>query len=203
LEQSAPPTLIDLPAELRGPRVLLRPYRPDDAEQLFAAIDESREHLRPWMPWVDQHRSVADTRDYCVRCAANWLLRTDLALGVYDAVNGHFLGATGLHEPNWTLRSFEIGYWLRTSSVGQGFMTESVRVLVEFAFDHLQARRVEINCDVRNEPSRNVAERAGLVLEGRLRNAMLTPQGEPGDWLVFSLIPEDWERLRAGSHGKR
>jgi hypothetical protein len=40
------PTLIDLPDELVGSRVLLRPYRAADAEQVFAAIDESREHLK-------------------------------------------------------------------------------------------------------------------------------------------------------------
>ncbi|MGH2616717.1 MAG: GNAT family N-acetyltransferase, partial [Thermomicrobiales bacterium] len=109
--------------------------------------------------------------------------------------------STGLHDPNWELRSFEIGYWLRANAVGHGYMTETVRVLVDFAFGQLQARRIEINCDTHNERSRNVAERAGFILEGRLRNAMLTPQGEPGDWLVYSLIPEDWERMRAGPIG--
>jgi RimJ/RimL family protein N-acetyltransferase len=189
------PTLIDLPAEIRGARVTLRPYRPEDAAQLFAAIDESREHLRPWMPWVDEHASLDDTRDYCVRTAANWLQRSDLALGIFATRGGEFLGSTGLHEPDWRLRSFEIGYWLRESAVGHGYMTESVLLLVDFAFAQLDARRVQIFCDTRNEPSRRVAERAGFVLEGRLRNARLGQDGEPVDWFVLSLIPED----RAGT----
>ena len=86
------PTLIDLPSELRGPRVLLRPLREDDAEQMFAAIDESRDHLRPWVTWVDNNRTVDDVRDYCIRSQASWLLRTDLALGIIDSVNGRYLG---------------------------------------------------------------------------------------------------------------
>ena len=113
------PPLIDLPSELRGPRVLLRPYRVDDAEQLFAAINESLDHLRPWVTWLDNNRSLDDVRDYCIRSQANWLLRTDLALGIFDAVSGRYLGGTGLHDPDWHLRAFEIGYWLRVTAVGR------------------------------------------------------------------------------------
>src|SRR5829696_1048509 len=73
------PTLIDLPSELRGSRVLLRPYRGVDAEQVFAAIDESRDHLRPWVTWVDNNRArsmTSVTTAFAVRragyCALNW-----------------------------------------------------------------------------------------------------------------------------------
>jgi hypothetical protein len=99
-------TLIDLPGELRGSRVLLRPYRADDAEQVFAAIDESHDHLRPWVTWVDNNRTIDDVRDFCIRSQASWLLRTELALGIFDAVSARYLGGTGLHDPDWELRAF-------------------------------------------------------------------------------------------------
>ena len=69
-------------------------------------------------------------------------------------------------------------------------------VRVDLAFAHLAARRVELRCDARNGPSRRVAERAGFVLEGRLRNAALDPSGTPRDDLVFALIPAVYARLR-------
>ena len=46
----APPTRIDLPDELLGPRVRLRPYREADAQALWEAVDESRASLEPWIP---------------------------------------------------------------------------------------------------------------------------------------------------------
>ena len=189
------PTLIPLPDELRSPRLLLRPYCPDDADQVFAAVDESRAHLSPWMAWVDDHVSVDNSRDWCARCAANWLLRTDLTVGVFAAASGYYLGCVSLHDPDWDLRAFRIGYWLRASAVGQGYATEAVRLLVDLAFGSLAARRVELRCDARNGPSRRVAERVGFVLEGQLRNAFLDPDGQPADELVFALIPDD-VRLR-------
>ena len=187
------PTLITLPTELRGPRVLLRPYRADDAEHVFAAIDESREHLRPWVAWVDRNASLEDVRDYCVRCEANWFLRSDLSLGIFESASGRVLGGTGLHDLDWALRAFEIGYWLRVTAVGHGYATESTRLLADFALSELQARRVMLRCDARNDASRHVAERAGFLLEGRLRNAFLAPDGTISDDLIYAMVPQDRE----------
>jgi ribosomal-protein-serine acetyltransferase len=183
------PTLIDLPSELRGSRVLLRPYHGKDAEQVFAAIDESRDHLRSWVTWVDNNRTVDDVRDYCIRSQASWLLRTELALGIFDSVNERYLGGTGLHDPDWELRTFEIGYWLRVTATGHGYATESTRLLADFAVSCLQARRVTLRCDARNDPSRHVAERAGFALEGRLRKVSMAPDGTVRDDLVYAIVP--------------
>jgi RimJ/RimL family protein N-acetyltransferase len=192
------PALIDLPSELRGPRVLLRPYRVDDAEQLFPAIDESRVHLRPWVTWVDNHRTIDDARDYCIRSQASWLLRTELPLGIFDSASGRYLGGTGLHNPDWQLHAFEIGYWLRATAVGHGYATEATRLLVEFALSRLQARRVTLRCDARNNASRRVAERAGFTLEGRLRNVRLASDGSISDELIYAVVPEDPELRKLG-----
>ena len=147
------PTLVELPDELAGPRILIRPYRVADAEQVFAAIDESREHLKPWMPWVDDHVTVEDTRDFCVRSASHWLLRSELPLAIFERENERYLGSTGFHAPDWQLRSFETGYWLRTSAVGRGYMTEAVRLLIELAFTTLRARRLQLTCEADNVAS--------------------------------------------------
>jgi len=176
---------------LRSPRLLLRPFVPADADQVFAAVDESRAHLRPWMAWVDGHVSVDDSRNWCTRCAANWLLRAELTVGVFAAAGGRYLGCVSLHDPDWDQRVFRIGYWRRASAIGQGYATEAVRVLVDLAVGPLAARRVELRCDARNGPSRRVAQRVGFVLEGQLRNAFLAPDGQPADELVFALTPDD------------
>ncbi len=189
-------TLLPLPAELRSARVIVRPYRTEDGEAVYAAIDESRELLRPWMPWVHSHQSAADSRDFCVRAAASWLLRTTLDLGMFAADDGRYLGGTGFPRLDWEARSFEIGYWVRRSAEGHGYVREAVQALTRLAFEELAANRVEICCDARNERSRNVAERLGFVHEGRLRNHGLDPEGQPRDTLVFALIPDDYARVR-------
>ncbi len=196
MDQPRHPTLIPLPDELRTERIVIRPYRADDAEGLFAAIDESRETLAPWLPWVHRHECAADTRDFCLRSLANWIGRATLEVGIFDARDGRPLGATGFPRLDWRARTFEIGYWLRRSAMGRGYVGEAVRTLTQFAFEELAANRVEIRCDARNDRSRRVPERLGFPLEGRLRNDSLDPTGQPRDTLVFALIPEDWARVR-------
>lgn len=189
------PTTIPLPEELSGRRVLIRPYTVGDAPAVREAVSESRPELRPWMPWADSHQTIAESIDFCVRSRAEWLLRQNLNLGIFERENGRYLGGTGFPRLSWEARAFEIGYWLRTSAVGHGYMTEAVRVLTRSAFEQMGANRVEIRCDARNDRSRAVAERCGYVLEGRLRRSALAPDGDLRDTLVFSLVREEFVAL--------
>lgn len=189
------PVLIDVPEELDGPRIRLWPFRADDALALWEAIEESRERLEPWMPWVQSDRSVEDVRLFVARAQAEWLLRENLHMGILDRNGRRLLGVGGFHHLDWGIRSFEIGYWLRTSAEGQGYMQEAVQLLTRVAFGTLDANRVEIHVDPRNVRSCNVARRLGFVLEGTLRNCAPDGYGLPSDRHVFGLTPADYSGL--------
>ncbi len=184
-------TLIPLFEELCGERVIVRPYRESDAQALFEAVAESRDHLRPWLPFADEHQTVDESRNWIIQQAANWILRDDLMLSIWEKESGRYLGGTGLHPHDWAIGYFEIGYWLRPSAEGHGYITESVRLLTDYAFDNLKANRIEISCDELNTRSAAIPKRLGFVLEGRLRNHLATSDGRLRTTLIFSLIPED------------
>lgn len=189
------PTLIQLPAQLTGERVTLRPLTPADGPQMLEAIDESRPELDAWMAWPPGMRTQDDAVDYCIRMAAEWIRRDSLNVGVFETATGRYLGGTGFHTVNWRLRSFEIGYWLRTSAAGHGYMTEAVRLLVTLAFEQLAGRRLTILCDRLNVRSRAIPERLGFVLEGTLRKDSITPGGDVRDTMVWAMTDDDY---RAG-----
>lgn len=184
-------TLMPVPAEVLTERLRLRPLQRSDAPALFSALDESRRDLESWLNWPATLKNVADVAEFCAMSRAQWDLRTTLWYGIFLLENDSVLGATGLHDLDFEWRSFEIGYWLRTSAVGCGYAHEAVGAVVRMAFGDLRARRVEIRCDPHNARSRQVAERLGFVLEGRLRKATRTPSGLPRDTLVFSVIDDD------------
>ena len=189
------PVLIDLPDKLVGPRITLRPFGDHDAQALWRAVDESRVSVGAWIPWVKDYRSVDEAISTVRRMRARWVLREDLAVGIFERDAGRLLGGSGLHRIDWTIRRFEIGYWLRASAVGHGYVSEAVQVLTRFAFDCLAANRVEIRMDVRNTRSRAVPERLGFVYEGCQRRSMPGVNAEPIDMAMFALIREDYERL--------
>jgi ribosomal-protein-serine acetyltransferase len=184
-------TLIPLFEELRGERVLVRPYRENDAEALFNAMNESRDHLRPWLPFADEHQTIDESRNWIIHQMAQWLLRDDLILSIWELLTGRYLGSTGLHPHDWGNGYFEIGYWLRASAEGYGFVTEAVQLLTDYALDSLRANRLEIRCDELNVRSAAVPKRLGYVLEGRLRNYLTTSDGRLRTALIFSFIPSD------------
>jgi ribosomal-protein-serine acetyltransferase len=184
-------TLIPLFDELQSERIIVRPYRESDAQALFEAVAESRDHIRPWLPFADAHQTVEESRDWIIHQEANWLTHKDLILSIWEKATNRFLGGTGIHPKNWENRCFEIGYWLRASASGQGYMTEAVQLLTNYAFASLSANRVEIHCDERNIRSAAIPRRLGFIQEARLRNHMAAPDGTLRTTLVFALIPSD------------
>jgi RimJ/RimL family protein N-acetyltransferase len=187
--------LVDLPDQLVGDRVIVRPWSEDDSRGLWEAIDGSRDHLAPWMPWLQAHNNPDDALEYTRRARARWLLREDLAVAIVERASGRIVGGSGMHRINWRSRLFEIGYWVSQDAEGRGYATESVQLLTRIAFDDLDANRVEIRMDVANARSRRVAERLGFVLEGTLRRALPGVDGEPVDVHVFGLLPDEYRAL--------
>ncbi|MHB1415217.1 MAG: GNAT family N-acetyltransferase [Chloroflexota bacterium] len=192
---------LEVPEEIVGPRVVIRPLRAGDAPAMWEAIQESRAHLSPWLPWVERYRCLADVREYVMRARAVWDLRGDLPAGIFERESGRFLGGTGLHRIDWEGRAFEIGYWLRRTATGRGFAREAVRLLTELAFDVLEASRVEIHVDPRNAPSRRVAEDVGYEQRD---SPPAGGEGEEPEAVVYALTPAGYQRLawRQAGDGK-
>jgi RimJ/RimL family protein N-acetyltransferase len=187
-------TLLPLFDELRGERVVVRPLRLEDAPALFEAIIESLDHIRPWMPWPDAYHSVEDAQNWIIHTQAQWLLRENMSASFWERKSGRFLGGIGLHPRDWEISHFEIGYWVRVSATGHGYVTEAARLLTEFAFDSLQANRVMIRCDERNERSAAVPRRLGFVHEGCQRCDMRATDGTLRNTLIFSMIRADRQK---------
>jgi len=173
-------------------RLLLRPLQKSDAWAMFEAIDESREHLGQWLAWPPEIKRAEDLGYSCETTAADWAQGTDFRVAIISGDGKRFLGFCGLHYPDWEVRSLEIGYWMRVSEIGRGYTREAVGGLTRLAFEDLKARRVEIRCDPNNVRSSRVAEANGYLLEGRLRNARLTPAGDLRETLVYGMTDGDY-----------
>lgn len=189
-------TLIPLFEELRDERIVIRPYRESDAQDLFEAVAESRDHLRPWLPFADAHQTVEESRDWIIHTIAQWELREELSMSIWEIATNRYLGGTGFGIHSWDSGYFEIGYWIRASEEGHGYITEAVRLLANYAFDTLKANRLEIRCDEQNVRSAAVPRRLGFVQEGCLRNDSTKPDGSLRSTFIFSLIPGEWHDKR-------
>ncbi len=164
------PSLIELPMPILTQRLLIRPPQAGDGPAYYAAINSSREHLQRFLEWVDSsHLSQDDSESWARQVQARFINRNDIVLAIFDRKTQTLCGGTGFHSIDWNLPKFEIGYWLRQDLQGQGLISEAVNGITRYAFDRLQAKRVEIRCETDNIRSSAVAERLGFELEGILR----------------------------------
>ncbi len=185
------PILFDFPYSFETERLTIRGPLPGDGKEVHAAVMESREELRRWMPWAHEQPLSAEEYEARVRDGRlKFLAREDLWLMLLLKGARTIIGGSGLHRINWNVPKFEIGYWVRTSYARQGYITEAVSGITDFAFNILGAKRVEIRCDAHNERSAAVPRRLGFVHEGTLRHDDRDHYtGELRDTLIFAKIP--------------
>lgn len=160
-----------------------------DAPLIFALTDANRDHLRPWMPWVDATVTVADTLAFLR------FVRGEYAAGRQFHANlryrGAIVGGMGMriNRPN---DSADLGYWIDREHTGHGIVTRAARALTTAAFDRMGLHRVSIHAGVENARSRAVPERLGYTFEGVLRDAERV-----GDRYVshaaYAMLAPDWD----------
>ncbi len=175
------------PERIATERLILRRQRRSDAQAVRVAVEESHEELSRWLNWAKDIPSVDAIDYYISKTRANWELGDQYLFHVFDHAD-RLLGVCGLEKIDWSLRGFEIGYWLRTSAVGKGYMSEAVACLEREVFGRCRGRRLAILCDRRNHRSSSIPRRLDYCLEGVLRNERLDTSGEPQDTMVWSKI---------------
>lgn len=166
----------------------IRWLRTDDADKVYECTVRNREHLSPWMTWIDGVAERSDTYKFLRSAEKEALERTSFKAGIWR--DRTMLGAIDLHDIDWHNRHASIGYWLDSDSTGQGIMTRAVRALVKFAFETLGLYRIEIHVATANLPSRRIPERLGFTLEGVLR-AVQRLRGAYVDHAIYALLRDD------------
>ena len=183
--------LLDFPESFESNRLTIRAPRAEDGTEIHAAVGETFDDLKPWMPWAREMPTLEESETYVRRAQCQFLAREDLTLLLFLKGTNTLVGGSGLHRIDWDIPKFEIGYWCRKRFQGQGYITESTETITKFAFETLGAQRVEIRCDSKNVKSQRIPDRLGFRLEGTLRNDSVSTSGELRDTLVFAKIKYD------------
>lgn len=107
------------------------------------------------------------------------------------------IGSTRLFDIFPEHRKLEIGWtWYSPEVWGQGYNLEAKLLLLGYAFDTLQANRVQLKTRDTNTRSRAAIEKIGGIYEGTLRSDRVMPDGSVKNTVVYSIIREDWSAVR-------
>lgn len=176
---------------LRTERVELLPVEVTDASDIWDAVNTSRAWLQLWLPWVPYQQEPDSAVRFAQASVADWDQGRALRFMVRSRADGHMAGVVGLEACVPMHRSCELGYWLKKEAAGQGLMTESARLCVNFGFQQMKAHRIRVAAATDNHPSLRVIARLGFHFEGHARHA----EWCDGRWLdhaVFALLEDEW-----------
>ena len=175
---------------LESARLVLAPIEPADAPDLWVAVEGSRAHLEPWLPWVPFNNDAEASYRYADASALDWDHGRACRFTIRDKKTRVLYGVVGLESFAHLHQSVELGYWLRTEMTGRGIMTEGSRLLLGWSFSRLNVHRVRVAAATDNHPSLAVIRRLGFRFEGIAREA----ERCHGRWLdhaLFSLLVTD------------
>ncbi len=116
-----------------------------------------------------------------------------LAIEIQEEKTWHMIGNCGFHNISQINRSAEVGIFIGNKSVwNMGYGTETMQLLLKYGFECLNLNRISLVVYDDNLGAIRAYEKAGFVLEGRLRQAKYK-HGRYGDELIMSVLRSEWD----------
>jgi ribosomal-protein-serine acetyltransferase len=160
------------------------------AEELFALVDQNRQHLRQWLPWLDTTLSPSDTSTFIKNALDQFANDLGLVSGIW--YRNRIVGVIGFNSIDWQNRIAHIGYWLDAESRGNGLVTRGCSALIDYAFNELELNRIEIHCAEGNTKSRAIPEKLGFSQEGLVRQAEWL-YDHFVDHVIYGMLATEWK----------
>lgn len=140
----------------------------------------------PWSRLAQAHAAIAEAQmDYASGASLHCVIE--------HADTGQLIGSCALYGFAARHRCASIGYLLSRSHWGQGYMSEAVRLLLEYAFEELDLNRVEAEVDCRNTASARALEKLGFRQEGCMRERWIVA-GQGCDTQLHGLLRKEWQQ---------
>ena len=171
-----------------GTLVLVPPHL-DLVEDFHAALIESYEDHKEYLPWAQPNPDIEMTRGNMEAAARDFAeLKNELRFIVKRRSDDKIVGCVGLHLRDMSIPYVEVGYWTRTSEVGKNYCTAAVRLVERYAVTELKVRRVEIRTAVSNTASARVAQKAGYILEATTQDDRTLTSGLLDGTHIFAKV---------------
>jgi ribosomal-protein-alanine N-acetyltransferase len=170
---------------LQGKRIILRPVRERDLDEMYAAhsnISNRGEYFPLGVMSEARFRREFAENGFWEKEAGTLLIFTP---------DGEMAGHIEFFKPVTYWDAFELSYQLYDDRfAGRGYATEAVQLLTDFLFDNKKQHRIHLAIVPENAASRRIAEKCGFVLEGTARGALFAG-GRSQDLLLYSLVRTD------------
>ncbi|KAN0026641.1 hypothetical protein ACTFIV_007630 [Dictyostelium citrinum] len=180
------PTLI-------GKLVTLRKMKIEDRDEILKASTDGE----LWNLKVTVVPGPTTVDKYIDTAMKGELNGTVIPFVIVNNENGKIIGSTRFWKVDMVNRKLEIGHtWLSKSMQRSGANTECKYLLLKFAFEEMNAIRVQFSTDELNEASQKAIMRIGAIKEGIVRHERIMPDGRKRNTIRYSIIDSEWEQIK-------
>lgn len=169
--------------------VELRSFTIEDAKALFEIIDTNRQHLRPWLPWVDQILTEKDAEQFILDSFTQIDNQSGLELAII--FEQKIIGSVSMQHWNHQLNKAQIGYWITKEQEGKGIMNKCLMHFVKYLFTQVGLNKIEIHFKSSNLKSASVIKRLNAPIEGILRDSYIS-NGTLSDLVIAGILKKDF-----------
>ncbi len=176
---------------LEGEKVRLRSFEPSDLDELMKHWNKME--LRNLLGSADRGPVTRNEEEEWIQ--ATWRRRQErkaFTFAIETTADSKLIGGAGVFDVDWTSRSAMAGisiynpeYW------GKGYGTESMNLLLSFAFQNLNLNRVELSAFDFNKRAQKCYRKVGFKEVGRKRKARFI-DGQYRDEVVMDILREEW-----------
>jgi ribosomal-protein-serine acetyltransferase len=171
---------------IQGSEITLVKPQLDLAGDVRDALIESYDDHRKYLTWAEPNTSLETVTQNIKQAIHNFENDVnEYRFFILRNSDSRLVGTVGLLIKNLQIPYLEIGYWVRSSESGKGYIGKAVQMLEDYAINKLKVRRLEIRTAESNIRSKCVAERAGFKLEARLQSDRILPDGTIENSLIY------------------
>ncbi len=159
------------------------------APTLFQIVENQREYLGKWLPWVEKTTSEKDSLEFLK--SSILFNNGGQKLTTFIFHEKKLVGSVAFVKIDKVNRSSEIGYWLNENMQGKGIMIQSCERLIKYGFEKMNLHRIEINVAPENTKSLSIPKKLGFHHEGTIRESLFFNR-KFYDGEKFSLLKREW-----------
>ncbi len=138
--------------------------QPSFAYDFLRIRNNNLDYLSRWLAWPPHCSNEDEFLNFIRTSLQAYAEGKSLTCAIM--YKGRLVGTASLNSINQSLSRAEIGYWIEESAQGNGIVTRVCHTLLDIIFNDLKLEKAELHAAVHNQPSRAVAERIGMTLEG-------------------------------------
>ncbi len=178
----------DLFPTLITSRLKLREIQESDLDNIFEYASNS--DVTPFVIF-DTHKTKEDSLSFIEFAKNEFRNKTSLIWAIELKEEEKMIGTIDLRGFNNSNRCGEIGYALNKKYWNKGYVTESMKSVIQYGFDQLDLNRIESHCEHENFGSWKVMEKCGLKYEGTLREKVFI-KNRFRSMKMYSILKQEW-----------